>query len=60
LVYIAQEGRKKFVVIDGKEGKRYDDIWGLTFSPDGSRFAYLAMEGEDRSVLKKKENISSY
>ena len=30
------------VVVDGTEGSHYDSVWGLIFSPDGKRVAYLA------------------
>lgn len=40
-----------FVVLDGKEGKKYDDIelynLDLYFSPDGNHHAYLAKTGND-------------
>ncbi|MBU1102821.1 hypothetical protein KJ853_04195 [Patescibacteria group bacterium] len=46
LAYIAGQSRKFFVVINGKEGKRYDGIMAnLIFSPDSKKFAYLANNG---------------
>ncbi|MCX7702480.1 MAG: hypothetical protein N2234_00030 [Planctomycetota bacterium] len=42
---------KLYVVVDGKEGKRYDDLAFLTFSPDGKRFAYAAKEGDKWLVV---------
>ncbi len=42
LAYEAEEGDKKFVVVDGKEGKRYDSISYPIFSPDGAHVAYRA------------------
>src|SRR3972149_2001345 len=48
---IAREGNKEFVVIDGKEGKRYDNIFDVVFSPDGKRLAYMARLGERDSVV---------
>ena len=48
--YIAPRGKKQAVVVDGKEGRYYDeiDLTGPIFSPDGKRFGYVAREGEDK------------
>jgi len=38
------------VVLDGKEGSNYTDVWSLTFSPDSKHLAYAARasrEGKD-------------
>jgi hypothetical protein len=54
VVYVAVEGNKRFVVVDGKEGKHYDYIWGvgtLIFSPDSKRVAYAAEEGNKQFVV---------
>ena len=47
VAYRAGRGGKRFVVVDGVEGKAYDGIgqWTLLFSPDGSRVAYVAARG---------------
>jgi Tol biopolymer transport system component len=50
LAYTAWDGRKEFVVVDGSEGPRYDDISSPSFSPDSSRVAYFARLGK-KSVL---------
>jgi len=44
LAYIAKQGQKYMVVVDGKEGKLYDDIdfSSHVFSPDSSQCAYIA------------------
>jgi len=39
------QGGKRFVVVNGIEGKRYDLIEGLKFSPDSRKLAYIAKEG---------------
>ncbi len=44
--YIAKDMGKTFVVNGQDEGKPYNEIHSLTFSPDGSRFGYFALEGE--------------
>ncbi|HLA36860.1 MAG TPA: hypothetical protein VJZ02_00155, partial [Candidatus Brocadiales bacterium] len=47
VAYWAQVGNKRFVVVDGKEEKQYDDIVAgtLIFSPDSKRVAYGAIVG---------------
>ncbi|MCD4782860.1 MAG: hypothetical protein K8T10_03405 [Candidatus Eremiobacteraeota bacterium] len=43
--YAARDGNKEFVVIDAKEGKKYDKIvLPPVFSPDGSTTAYAARD----------------
>jgi len=51
--WISYEGGKYFVVVNGKEGKRYDyiDSLFLTFSPDGEKLAYVAKEGNKELVV---------
>jgi WD40 repeat protein len=44
IAYVAQEGTKKFVVVNAIEGKRYDEVCSYKFSPDSQRFGYLAKE----------------
>ena len=42
--------------MDGKEGKQYDDVYGLTFSPDSKRVAYWAKAGGKQfAVVDGKE-----
>jgi len=45
LAYIDKEGRKRIMVVNGKEGKAYDRVVGPVFSPDSQRLIYVAMEG---------------
>lgn len=47
LVYVAWEkGKKKeFIVVDGQQGKIYEEVLFPTFSSDGKQFAYAAQEG---------------
>ena len=42
LAYVARAGQKCVVVLNGQEGKDYDDIRHLTFSPNGQHIAYVA------------------
>lgn len=52
LAYAAIVGDKSFVVVDGKEEKKYDFIGGgLIFSPDSKRVAYGAKEGDKWFVV---------
>jgi hypothetical protein len=53
LAYIAKDGYRHFVVLDGKEGHYYDDIKSdsLIFSPDGQRLAYIAQVGNKQFVV---------
>jgi hypothetical protein len=51
IAYTAKVGNKKFVVLDGQEGKQYDWVDELTFSPDSKRFAYIAEGGNKRFVV---------
>jgi len=44
--YIVKENEKEFVVIDEIEGKKYDFVKNLEFSPNGKHYAYAA--GEDK------------
>jgi len=46
LAYVARAGKKRFVIVDGKEQGHYDRIenGSLLFSPDSKRFAYVAVE----------------
>lgn len=57
-VYIPKIGNKQFVVVDEKEGEKYDEIMGdIHFSPDSKRFAYAAKkEGKTLVVVDGKES----
>ena len=48
---MARAGEKWIVVIDGQEGKDYDDIQSLIFSPDGRRVVYQGRVGEKWIVV---------
>jgi hypothetical protein len=53
LAYTAKDKDGKFAVLDGKEGTRYRDLWGLIFGMDG-RLAYVAKdsrEGKDVQLV---------
>jgi Tol biopolymer transport system component len=53
VAYGAQDGDKWRVVVDGKEGKKYDGLGSgdPIFSADGHRIAYGALEGDKWMVV---------
>ncbi|MBL7131898.1 MAG: PD40 domain-containing protein [Candidatus Omnitrophica bacterium] len=52
ICYVVQEGKQQYVVLNGKEGKRYDFVGQtLVFSPDSQRLAYLASQGGKQFVV---------
>ncbi len=60
VAYVAREGKKWFVVVNGNEENPYDDVGGLTliFSPDSRRVAYAASVAGKQFVVvdgEKKE-----
>ncbi|MBI5211684.1 MAG: PD40 domain-containing protein [Elusimicrobia bacterium] len=44
----AVEGKdgKESVIVRGKRGEAFDRVWGLTWSPDGTKTAFMARSGE--------------
>ena len=49
---VVSEERSQFVLIDGKEGPRFEQIDTLIFSHDGGRVAYVGRRGEhERQVV---------
>jgi hypothetical protein len=51
MAYVATLGKKMLAVVDGTEGKQYDYISGLAFSPDGKQVAYIAKLGNKQLVV---------
>ena len=60
LVYGARDNRGKFVVHDSIEGKPYDEVRFLIFSPDGKEFAYKAKLGDKWFVVLNHEEGRAY
>ena len=65
--WIPEKAIKKFVVVDGKEGKRYDHIGdncfytdAPVFSPDSKHFAYAAQEKDKWIVVTDNVEIQQY
>jgi len=48
------------VVVDGKEGKQYDDVEGFIFSPDSKRLAYKARMRNKAFVVVDGEEGKQY
>jgi len=58
LAHAARRNDKEFIVVDGKEGKEYDEIHDIIFSPKGRQVAYAAeCAGKSRVVLGGREGI---
>ncbi len=51
VAYIAKDKDGKFAVLDGTEGNRYEDIWGLTFNSDG-HLAYIAKDSLEGKTVQ--------
>jgi len=51
IAFIDTVGDKFSVVLNGVEGKQYDQIHNLTFSPDSQRLAYFAMNESEALYL---------
>lgn len=51
--FAAITGTKRFVVVDGKEGKEYDGVGQSSpvFSPDSAHFAYIAAQDNQQFVV---------
>lgn len=61
VVYVAEDGGKLFVVLDGKEGKPYDNIKTPPyFTPDGKYTAYTAVDGKLETVVAGEEEQGKY
>ena len=60
MAYVAGDGNQNFVVLDGKEGPAFDDIFDLRFSPVGSRLAYGARRGLEYFVVEDDKEHGPY
>src|SRR5208283_5038632 len=52
---LGHSGSRSTIIYDGVEGPKFDQIFGgpgaITFSPDGSRYAYCGRQGSDFVVM---------
>ena len=54
-----QENRGAYYVIGDKKEKEYEAVQGLTFSPDGKNYAYIAYQNKKYfAVVNGKESLS--
>ena len=60
MAYVAGDGNKNFVVLDGKEGPPFDDVYDLRFSPVGSRLVYGASRGLEHFVVEGDKEHGPY
>lgn len=60
MAYVAGDGNKNFVVLDGVEGTHFDEIYDLRFSPVGSRLAYGARRGLEHFVVEGEREHGPY
>jgi hypothetical protein len=60
MAYVAGDGNKNFVVLDGVEGTHFDEIYDLRFSPVGSRLAYGARRGLEHFVVEGGKELGPY
>ncbi|MGA2639699.1 MAG: hypothetical protein ABSG21_02200 [Spirochaetia bacterium] len=59
IAYIAKQNGKQFAVINGIEGKKYDEVSTPIFSPNSKRIAYLALQDEREFVIIDNEEVDS-
>jgi hypothetical protein len=60
MAYVAGDGNKNFVVLDGVEGTHFDEIYDLRFSPVGSRLVYGARRGLEHFVVEGEREHGPY
>lgn len=58
VAYKAERNGERYVVVNGRGGKLYQEVSDMTFSPDGKRFAYVAQrDGKSFMVVDDREDI---
>jgi Tol biopolymer transport system component len=60
LVYVLQKENGQSAVIDGLEGKLYERIENLKFSPDGKRVSYVATSALNKIVVVDTDEVAVY
>jgi hypothetical protein len=55
IAYVARDKDQWFMVVDGKEGNRFDEIlkYSPVFSPDSKRVAYAARDKDQWFVIEE-------
>jgi hypothetical protein len=57
VAYAAERQGKFLMVVDGKEGRLFDDIYNPVFSPDSRHVAYVGGQVGSRSALVDGEVV---
>ena len=62
IVFMIKEGNKQLVVLDGKKGNAYDEVYveSLTFSPDSNKLAYVAREKDNQFIVVNGNEQKKY
>ena len=60
LAYLARQGDKTSVIVDGKTGNQYDRLSEIIFSPDSEHVAYGAKAGNKWFVVVDGEEGNQY
>lgn len=61
LSYVAElSTERKCVVVDGKFGRHYDEVYAPTFSPDGAHFIYEASRDDKTYLLLDDEEMGPF
>ena len=58
MAYLVEEDGQVFVVIDGQEGERYDDITDIHFDEDG-QIVYTAEENDQETIVINDQIVST-
>jgi hypothetical protein len=51
VAYVVTIRGKRHMVVDGKPGEAWTNVWDAIFSPDGKRMAYVVEEAKDKAFL---------
>lgn len=60
MAYVAGDGKKRFVVIDGRQEPSFERVWGLRFGAAGKGFGYFAQEGLKTHVVIDGKSVGIY
>lgn len=61
VAYAAKRDGKEFVIVNGRAGKLYDDIYSWpSFSPDGKHLVYVANQGQKKLLVIDGNEVGGY